>query len=217
MVEDTRHRFLAAALTTAAEHGLTRSVRTVASAAHATPSLLYRYFGSVEELDAEARVLGIATVLGDEVGHGHLVELLGGVAGLDPMIDPVAYAPTYVENGLFSQLHVAWLRRNRLFVTWLFGGKDFPDAFEQVRPGLVQEFFLQDPSMRPETAMLALKVVSAWVCHSANCSDEELPDVLRWAGHTVDSVVRVPDAGGLAVTLSEAVDQIRIDGLSIKL
>jgi len=77
MAADTRERFLRAAITTAVGATGGRSVRVVAAEAHATPSLLYRYFGSIEELDAAARMLALGTVLGDDLGHDYLVDLLG--------------------------------------------------------------------------------------------------------------------------------------------
>ena len=211
MSADTRDRFLRAAMTTAIETTVGRSVRVVAAEAHATPSLLYRYFGSIEELDAVARKLALGTVLGDDVGHGYLVDLLGGVAGTDATFDANDHAPTYVDNELFPQDHIAWLRRNSTFVRWLFSGEDFPDAFEQVRPGLVRELFFGGDDVHEQTCVLVIKTMAAWVCHAASCADEELPDVLRWAGDAIETITRLPTDPGAATTLSEAAERFEVD------
>lgn len=210
---DTRQRFVKAALTTALLGDERRSVRTVAAEALATPSLLYRYFGSFEDLEREARTVGLGTVLGDDLGHGYLVDLLGGVANTEPLFDPDDYAPSFIDNELFPKLHIAWLRRNAAFVVWLFKGHDFADVFEAVRPGLAQALFFRGAEVHEQTFALALDTMAAWVCHSATCGAEELPEVLRWAGDTVHALAEIRDEAGLKTTLSEAVESFSVDGV----
>ena len=213
MEHDTRQRFVKAALTTALLGDEKRSVRTVAAEALATPSLLYRYFGSFEDLEREARTVALATVLGDDVGHGYLVELLGGVANTEPLFDPDEFAPSFVENELFPKLHIAWLRRNADFVVWLFKSHDFAAVFEAVRPGLVQALFFRGAEVHEQTFSLALETMVPWVCHSATCGAEELPEVLQWAGDTVHALAEIRDEEGLKTTLSEAVESFGVDGV----
>ena len=202
MERSARDRFISAVYEHVVASHEPPSVRTIAGLAFAAPSLLYKYFGSLDALIREARIEAMRTIFGEPTRFPELDAMLGGIVGTDPspeLVEPEGF----VENDLFPWLHVAWLRRNTSFVCWLFGSSDFADVIDEVRPGLAEWFMVAgeaSPSSR-----LAFQTVALWVCQIARCPTSDLPEILSWASHAATAATTMSISTEDWATLSEAI------------
>ena len=205
MERSARDRFIHAVFEHVVETHDPPSVRSIAGRAFAAPSLLYKYFGSLDALNQEARIEGMRTVLGEPTRFPELNEMLGGVVGTEPEAGLDEQEPEgFVENELFPTLHVAWLRRNPSFVCWMFGSSDFVDVIDEVRPGL-SEWFMVAGEAGP-TSRLALQTIALWVCQISRCPASDLPEILSWASHAAGAATMMSSSTEDWTTLSEAIE-----------
>ncbi len=203
MERSTRDRFIDAVFEHVVASYEPPSVRTIASLAFAAPSLLYKYFGSLEALNKEARVEGLRTVLGEPTRFSELHDLLGGLVGTEPSAE-LEIPEGFVDNDLFPALHVAWLRRNSSFVCWMFGSSDFVDVIDEIRPGLAEWFMVAGPA--GPSSRLALQTVALWVCQISRCPSSDLPEILSWASHAAGGATMMSTSTEQWTTLSEAIE-----------